>query len=73
MFEISNFNTLIFLNLDLSSSNFSTFVPDAKIFALQSFNLLTIELPIPPDAPVTIIFLFLRSIICSNLLYHSHY
>ena len=39
------------------SSNFSARVPEAKIFAPASLNFLTIEFPIPPEAPVIIIFL----------------
>ena len=37
----------------------------------ESFS--TIELPIPPEAPVTIMFFFANSLIYLNLLYHYHY
>ena len=69
----SKFNNIKILNFDLSFSNFSILVPDAKIFAPFSINFSIIELPIPPDAPVTIIFLLFKSLILLDLLYHSHY
>ena len=56
--EISNLSIFILLNLDFSSSSFSTLVPVAKILAPFSYSFSTIELPIPPDAPVIIIFFF---------------
>ena len=61
--EISNFNILILSNLFFNSSSFSILVPDAKTFAPNSFSFSIIEFPIPPEAPVTIIFLFFKSLI----------
>ena len=63
--QIKPFNTEFFFK----SSNFSDLVPDAKIFTPYSFNFLIIELPIPPVAPVTIIFFSLKSFIFLNFLY----
>ena len=45
------------------------FEPDAKIFAPFWYNFLIIEFPIPPEAPVTIIFLPFKSLI---LLYSQY-
>ena len=70
--EISNFKILILLNLFFNSLSFSIRVPDAKIFAPDSLNFSTIEFPIPPEAPVTIIFLFSKSLIFLYSLYHLH-
>ena len=41
----------------------------AKIFAPASFSFFMIALPIPPDAPVTIIFFFSKLFIFLNLQY----
>ena len=56
--EMSNFKIFIFLNFDFNSSNFSILVPVANILAPFSLSLFTIEFPIPPEAPVIIIFFF---------------
>ena len=48
-------------------------IAQGQLESLLSFNFFTIAFPIPPDAPVIIIFLFVRSLIFLNLLYHSHY
>ena len=53
---MSNCKILISLNFDFKLFNFSKFVPDAKIVAPLSLSLFIIEFPIPPVAPVTIIF-----------------
>ena len=42
---------------------------EAKIFASHSYNFLTIEFPIPPDAPVIIMFLSFKSFIFLNFQY----
>ena len=64
--EISNLSILMLSNFFFSSSSFSTLVPVAKILAPLSCSLSTIELPIPPDAPVTIIFLFFKLLVDIN-------
>jgi hypothetical protein len=63
IFEISNFKISILLNFDFKSFSFSILVPDASIFAPISLSLLIIEFPMPPEAPVTIIFLPFKSFI----------
>ena len=55
------------------SSNFSILVPEAKIFAPTSLSLFIIALPIPPDAPVTMIFFFSKLLIFLNLQYLLDY
>ena len=45
----------------------------AKIFAPSSFSLFIIALPIPPDAPVTMIFFFFKLLIFLNLRYLLDY
>ena len=45
----------------------------ANIFAPASCNLLIIAFPIPPDAPVTIIFLFSKLLIFLNFQYLLDY
>ena len=49
--------------------NFSILVPEAKIFAPASLSFFIIALPIPPDAPVTMIFFFSKLFIFLNLQY----
>ena len=67
--EISNFKILIFGNSFLRASNFSVFVPVARTFPSNDTNFCTNAFPIPPVAPVTNIFLFLKLIIQVNLFY----
>ena len=52
---------------------FLTYGPNQKEnrFIFSATNFSQIAEPIPPDAPVTIIFLFFKSLIYLNLLYHS--
>ena len=65
-------NILILLNFSFNSSSFSILVPVAKILAPFSYKFSTIEFPIPPEAPVTIIFLFLNySLILINFISSS--
>ena len=49
---------LILLNFAFNSSSFSVLVPVAKILTPFTYSFSTIELPMPPDAPVIIMFLF---------------
>ena len=60
---ISNFLTFIFGKFFFNSSNLSVFVPVAKTFPSNEINFFTKAFPIPPVAPVTNIFLFLKLII----------
>ena len=50
-------------NSFFKASSFSVLVPVPKTFASKEINLLTIDLPIPPVAPVIKTFLFLKLII----------
>ena len=61
--EISNLMSFTFGNSFFNKSNLSVFVPVASTFPSRSINFLTISFPIPPEAPVTSIFLFLKLII----------
>ena len=61
--KISNLITLTFGKSFFNKSSFSILVPVATTFPSREINFLTISLPIPPVAPVTKIFLFLKLII----------
>ena len=59
----------MFENLFLRFFNLSSLVPEATIFAPSSSNFFTIQLPIPPVAPVIRTFLFLNSFKIFNISY----
>ena len=61
--EISNFLTLTESYLFFIAFSFSSLVPVAITLASDSNNFWRIELPIPPVAPVKIIFVFFKFII----------
>ena len=68
---ISNFLTLTFGYFFFNSSNFSDLVPVPITLPPNEENFLTNSLPIPPVAPVTRIFLFLKLIIFLIIYYFN--
>ena len=60
---MSNFKIYIFGKFFFKASNFSVLVPVAKTSPSKDTNFLTNAFPIPPEAPVIKIFLFLKLII----------
>ena len=69
LWEISNFNIFKPSKFFFNSSSFSILVPEAKIFAPASLSFFIIALPIPPYAPVTMMFFFSKLLIFLNLQY----